>query len=102
MDILKLETIIVEDEEEDSDNPIEQFVEWVGAVGASALDKLGVYGDVIGNLIGDVKLAINEGSMGNTGGMRIIASKLDINYQAGDTEYTFNILLSVVHHTISP
>ena len=102
MDILKLETIIVEDEEEDSDNPIEQFVEWVGAVGASALDKLGVYGDVVGNLIGDVKLAINEGSMGNTGGMRIIASKLDINYQAGDTEYTFNILLSVVHHTISP
>ena len=95
MEILKIKDIEIE-EEEDSDNTILQFVFNKVSEVFPGLTT------VVGNIWDDITIAINEGSMGNKGGIRIIASKLDINYQAGDTEYTFNMLLSAVHQSISP
>tara|TARA_R100001015_G_C4629350_1_gene190130 strand:+ start:276 stop:2147 length:1872 start_codon:yes stop_codon:yes gene_type:complete len=97
MEILKFKNAEVE-EDTASDNVIDQLFDSMGTVG----DILQGLHTVVGNILGDIAIAINEGSMGNKGGIRIIASKLDINYQAGDTEYTFNMLLSAVHQSISP
>ena len=54
------------------------------------------------NIWDDTALALTESSMGNVGGIRVVPSKFEFSYNAGNTEYTFNMLLSVVHHKIAP
>ena len=54
------------------------------------------------NIWDDTALALTESSMGNGGGIRVVPSKFEFSYNAGNTEYTFNMLLSVVHHKIAP
>ena len=100
MDVVPADVQDLSEDERDEGN---FFTDLMGEMGMAGIGE-GINSVVksIHNLWEDVEIALTTSRMGNTGGIRVVPSKFEYSYDAGNTEYTFNMLLAVIHNKIAP
>ena len=100
MDVVPADVQDLSEDERDEGN---FFTDLMGEMGMAGIGE-GINSVVnsIRNLWEDVEIALTTSRMGNTGGIRVVPSKFEYSYDAGNTEYTFNMLLAVIHNKIAP
>ena len=58
--------------------------------------------DIASDILDDMVIILGQDESGNKGGIHIIPARLNLRYDAGESHYTYDMLLSAVNHKIAP